>query len=183
MAKFDISIELAHFRNGILGAWKGHEAVRETLRLQGTGETINSRRKKEPYENKKPQHGRFISWFFREKLGVDPYDTSGDDFAKILDDLVKDYEEILSDAFRDEDAKRLRMKVALLAAAETWAESVQNRVKSGKLGTCKDRANSIKKAMIKAGMISSKHGSPPPRGIRSGRWVDGIRGRWRQGRL
>lgn len=183
MAKFELGVDMALFRRGIIRLGRGYKSVRETIRKQGIGETINSRRKKEAPEKRKPDHGRAIAWMFRTKFGKDLFKTSGEDFNRVLNELVDDYQNAIEKAFDDESGQNSNVKRALLIAAQEWAMAVQDRLEGGYLGPNKKRAKAKKEGLIKAGLISAEYGTPPPRGIRSGRWLRGIRGRWRQGRL
>ena len=182
MAKFELDIDTDQFKRGVLASRKGHAAIRETLRLQGSGETINSRRKKRPGEKKKPMHGRFISWFFREKIGIDPFKLEGGDYETVLDAMTRAMVKALDDAYTTGLTQEAAAKHALLMAANEWAKAVQKRIKAG-LGTPSAKSVIVKRVLQKYGRIGTKYGSPPPMGIKTGRWVEGIRGRWRQGRI
>lgn len=157
--------------------------MQETIRLQGMGETITSRRKKNEYEKKQPQHGRVISWLFRTKAGVDPFSLEGEDFDKINRQLEDDITEALIFAYISGSPQPDRIKQALAKAAQFWAEAVQDRIESGYLGENRKKAKTLKENLAKYGYITSEYGVPAPRGIRTGRWIEGIRHRWRQGRL
>ena len=183
VAKDLLNFDLAQFRKGLLRLGKGYEAIRETIRVQGMGETLNSRRKKDELDSKKPRHGREISWLFRTKAGVDVFAQTGADFDAILDMMTREMMKAVTDAFRTERQQANDMKRLLLKAAQLWAEAVQDRIEAGYLGQNTKANRERKSALIKYAGLTAEYGNPAHRGIRSGRWLRGIRGRWRQGRV
>ena len=182
MGGFEIDIDVKKFRAGLFETSYGYRAVRETIRVQGVGETITSRRKKEKWEKKRAKHGRFISWYFRRK-GIDLFIPNGRAFQAIQDQYIANIDDALTLADKTGKPQPSMIRDALRWAAQEWAEAVQDKIKSGGLGRNVDKVRQRKTMMVKMGMLPDKYGTPPPRGISTGRYVEGIRGRWRQGRL
>lgn len=183
MAKFQLDFDVQRFRKGLIRLGKGYHAVKETVRVSGYGETINSRRKKNEWDNRKPVHGRVISWYFRTHFRVDAFEMSGPEFHEILADMVKTCEEAIDEAYRKERPQHEKIRRALTLAAQSWAIEVQDRIEAGRLGVNTKDRKAKKEALVKAGVFPSRYGQRPPKGIGSGRWVEGIRGRWKLGRV
>ena len=154
------------------------KSMKITLKSPGTGEVVVSRRKKYPGERRKPLHGRAIANLLA-KLGHDPFKYPDHIVAAIDQEVAEEISDALEDAFRARHHRRQRVRDALLIGARKLAEFARWRIEQGLLAPMtEDRAKRKRWRRNK----TTRYGDPPPYGIVSGRFVEGIRARWRRGR-
>ena len=188
MSDFIISIDSKQLERDVRATNKGLEAARLTLRNSGVAQVLVSRRKKIRGEKRKPLHGRAIANILRSK-GADPFDFPKDLENEISTGLLEELNESISVAFETARPQSSRMQRAVKGAGVLLADWSVENLKSGGLGnrkipTGKNRDKYFKRmqSLVSRGLVTSKYGFPPPKGIYSGRFIEGIRPLWKLGR-
>jgi hypothetical protein len=162
---------------GIKENIKALDAVRQTLGVQAEGQVVASSRKKIPSDKAKPIHGAFIANILRKK-GIDPFKYPDSITKKNIAFLTKRSDVAVQNAAKTGKSQELTIKVALTIIAQALAGWARNHVTSGGLGA----RHATKKFsfrrwqhMVNLGRVTKRYGFPPPRGILTGRFAEGIR--------
>jgi len=152
----------------------------ETLLGAGRGEVLTSARKKKRGEKQKQAHGALI-WNVLKARGHDPgkYDTNY--LSDVTDFISSEVEEILSECGRTRRPQVDRARRLLRAVAEDMAEWVRENIAKGGLGANTSKYAEKKKRLTYSGFFSDEHGIPGPRGHATGRFLEGIVGKWKLG--
>lgn len=168
-----------------------YKAIIETLKRSGMGEVITSKRAKMPHERaskrkkregKKVVHGRLIAWILK-KSGHDPFEYDRGALSEAMEIINRGVVHAIdkaADTSKDESAI---IKAALLEMTDVLVNDVFERVTQGKLGRNRQRTIRRKKQMVKDGIATTEFGNPPPFGVLTGRFIKGVRRRWRQGKI
>ena len=154
------------------------QAIRDTVAATGTGEVVVSARKKLPGEKAKAIHGMMVANLLR-KIGHDPFDYPADVAAEVEEFISTEIEELVQIAYRTGRPQRSAAQRVFMAAATELAKAATNRVETGGLGETVGDYGRYKARRRKAGTL------PPESkyvGIKTGRFVAGIRPRRRRGR-
>lgn len=166
------------------------EVLIESVDPHGRAEVVTSKRTKMPHERANRRQGRratkapaghHIANFLRAK-GRDPFDLLDEDWNEVEEFLTGEMETIFVRAFRTRRPQRQAIKQVLIAAATHLAEAAQEHIRSGGLG--RNTRGQIRKKLryvAKGWTMRGQGGRVPPYGILTGRFVAGIRCRWRQG--
>jgi hypothetical protein len=189
MAGFRVYIDERIIKGDVRRLNRGWQAMRRTVDNMGFGVVVTSARKKIKGEKSKQLHGRAIANILRDRFGKDPFDYDHGFLKRTGDGLAIEVETAMGDAYRMQSHQTDRIKKALTVAAENMAAEAQQGVESGKLGEKKIPGGTARKSYIarmhrlaNRGFVTRRYGLPPPFGIRSGRFVAGIRGVWKLGR-
>lgn len=161
-----------------------YRAVALTLSNPGQGEVVVSARKRMITDPPgRAMHGKFIANFLTSK-GHDPFDYPVPVIRHAEGELSARTSALELQAFRTGRHTTKDLREALeAAAAELAAWAVENIAKGG-LGENTERQARAKATLGRARAgVTAIYGVPPPYGIRSGRFIGGIRARWRIGRF
>lgn len=159
--------------------YKAMEIMAKRLARVGQGQVITSKRVKEPWEKGRQAHGHLIG-IMLQKQGYEPWSYEG----RLLDDIQDQVSNQVS-ILMIESAKRRRSQnptpvvQTIKSGAEQLAEAARKQIIAGKLGANSKKLRGIKLSYIKRGRATSKYGTPPALGIRTGRFVEGIRHRYK----
>lgn len=164
----------------------GCEAVNETMRGVGQGVVYVSQRRKLRSESGKPVHGKGIANMLRAR-GHDPFDVPPNEVAFVNEALRTEGGEAIDAAFRTNRPQTDRMKRLVRAVAAHLAEWSKENIKKGGLGQKKPVGKpktyyARLRGKMNAGIVTGKYGFPPPYGVYSGRFVEGIKSKWQLGR-
>jgi len=122
-------------------------------------------------------HGKGIANIMREKHGRDPFAIP----SQVIDRAGKAFDRAavaLTTAAGHRRISRDEVKAAYLAAAEILTDWVVHNIESGGLGGQSAKLRRSKEIGLSSGRTTSQHtstGGVPPWGIRSARFVRGIR--------
>ena len=156
----------------------------------------------------KVMHGRAIANFLRSK-GHDPFDYKADATAFANRLVMRGLRRAQQVAWGSANQERRIVRNSLEGAAQYLADWARSNIIEGHLGqkrplrvarhvaergvssadlrvasaaTVIGRRSTKARALVRAGFWTDRYGLPPPYGIATGRFVEGIRGRWRLGR-
>lgn len=186
-----IKVDKQLMRRDIRKVNKRFQAVSDTLQNTGTGEVLTSKRKKMPHERasrkkgRKSQrvlHGRAIANILREQ-GRDPFVIHSQDEAQVYAIVDRGVLDAIDKAKKTSESQRDLVIEAITDGAEKMAEVAILRIEQGRLRPNRDGWKKRKSALMKPGIATSEYGTPPRPGVFTGRFIRGIRHRWRQGRL
>jgi len=163
------------------------EAVGESLDPRGRAEVICSRREKLPWERKSKRKGRagkrvVAGWIIADmfvRLGADPFALPPGKVNYVTEFLATEIGDAAERAYKSGRPERESVKRALYAASEELARLVREYIKDGGLGSNGDKWGRRKARLIAAGYGLRRYGFR--RGIWTGRFLNGIRHRWRRG--
>ncbi len=163
------------------------EAVGESLDPHGRAEVVCSRREKLPWERRSKRKGRsgkpvVAGWVIADMLakqGTDPFKLPPGKVSYVTDFLAEEIGEAADRAYKSGRPERETVKRALFAASDELARLVREHITSGGLGENGMKWERRKARLIAAGYGLRRYGIK--RGIWTGRFLDGIRHRWRQG--
>lgn len=163
------------------------EAVGESLDPRGRAEVICSRREKLPWERRSKRKGRtgkavVSGWVIADQLakhGTDPFALPPGKVTYVTEFLADEIGDAAERAFKSGRPEREAVKRALYAASEELAEMVREYITSGGLGANGAKWARRKERLVAAGYGLRKYGLR--RGIWTGRFLNGIRHRWRRG--
>ena len=154
----------------------------ETVLNAGRGQVETSMRRKESWEKERAPHGGHIANILK-KLGHDPFGYPDSIIEQVGGKLSAAVEAALQRCDSLGKSQEATLHRALKIGAESlslWA--IQN-LKSGGLGS-----NTIKHQRWKRKLLhrtppsaTGAYGDPPPYGIITGRFVDGIKSTWVRG--
>lgn len=161
----------------VLRVSRSLKAVKLTITKPGQGVVMVSKRNKEPWEKRKAPHGRAIANFMK-KHGKDPFDLNPNDVAKASKIVEIEIERSIDVAVRTGRAQKQLVKDALIKAVTFLAQIAKESLIRGRFIQSK-KLEKIKLSSMKRGRCSTSYGSPPPYGIRTGRFLNGIRGSWK----
>jgi hypothetical protein len=113
--------------------------------------------------------------------GHDPFAYPASEVTREDAQLTRGVLSTLSAAYRARRTQAQAMKALILATSQAFADWSIAALKEGRIGSNSKGVAAIKKRLIKQGILSSKYGDPPPYGVRTGRFLEGIRARWRRG--
>lgn len=166
----------------------GLEAISKTIEPHGRAEVVTSRRVRLPFERANKRKGitgavvvggHHIANFLRSK-GRDPFKLPQNQLNEVVNAIEEEIVDAVSDAARTARPQTDRVRRVLIAGAEELARDARRNIELGGLGVNASKYIGSKARFVRRhGLI--KHGVPPPYGILSGRFVDGIRHRWRRG--
>jgi len=140
------------------------------------GWVIASARRKTAKDSSPPVHGRVVAWSLRRAgAKVFAFDDRTKQRAKEIFD--RELSPVLKTAKTTGRADYQGTKKAFLAAASYLAESEVARMVKGEIGGNSPRLERGKLQMIAGRRISRRWGAPPPFGVRSGRYLEGLKGR------
>ena len=176
--KMKLDIDL--LRSDVRKEKKRFDALAQTVSESGEGEVVVSKRQKMANEKGRPAHGRLISNALAAK-GIDPFDYPPDVQARIEEKIAQAVQKALDQAASTSRPQDEAVRKALEDAAKELAEWVVQNIGRGGLGSSTGRYAEYKSRLVKAGIATSEYGDPPPRGVLSGRYIKGIRYRWRKG--
>jgi hypothetical protein len=157
-------------------------AIRSTLKNLGYGCVIVTRRDKESWEKKRPLHGRAIANILADK-GHNPFASpqSVRDIAHRF--VVNNLTTAVTIAFKRRKNQKEIVKDIFRRAAEKIAEWAKRNIESGGLGENSKGVKRYKEFSLgRRGRITTKYGSCPPYGVRTGRFLDCIEVRHRTGK-
>lgn len=177
------SIDIAKLRRDCAAVEGALEAMVSTEQGAGEGWVVTSMRRKLRSERQRAVHGRVIAAMLR-KEGHDPFAYPESVRGEVMEIISVEGEEALSDAWRTGRPQAQRMKRLMTAAAAHCAEWVRHNITSGGLKpgrTAPVWVRRIYKQRAARGLVTLAYGNPPPYGVRSGRFVAGIRGVWNSG--
>lgn len=183
-----ITVDTSTFNSGIRATTRGLAAMQATLSQTGEGEVLTSRRRKLPGEKGRAMHGRGVANILRT-LGHDPFGYPQSVEQQVGDFVARETDTALEQAWRMGVHRREVIKRALERGADDLATWAADNIKRGGLGQKKIKARGNTRAMIigrmrrlvSNGVWTDKYGFPPPYGVRSGQFVDGIRSTWKLG--
>lgn len=179
---FAFVIDWRKYGQGLVTEIRRTIAVRMTVAGGGVGEVVCSARKKMSWERgTKVPHGAMIANILRNQ-GHDPFDYPADLAAQAHDLIEHATQQAVSDAWDTARDQSARVRTALTEAAELLANTTAQRIKDRALGDSVGKYEKRKAIMVNRGRGSSDYGRVPPVGVLTGRFVDGIRARWRRGR-
>lgn len=176
-----MQLDTALFRRGVRDVLRRYRAMRRTLDSSGGGEVLVSQRKKLPWEKRKPLHGKAVANMLAAS-GRDAFAYSASaaaDASRIVAEAIR---RSLETSWTRGQAGTSVVKEGLLKAAEGLAAWAAADVKAGGLGTNTEGTEKLKRRLVEQGKATAAYGAVPPLGIRTGRFVEGIRARWRRGR-
>lgn len=157
------------------------EAVAATVRDGGVGEVVVSARKKIPEEKgKKVLHGRDIANLLR-RIGHDPFAYPDSVSREAQRFIAEQTNAAVMKAWENVRSYSDQVKAVLYAQAEELATWAAENIAAGGLGKSVGRYGKRKAILANQGRrgVTKKYGSPPPVGVYTGRFLDGIRSRWR----
>ena len=163
-------------------------AIEETLDPGGRAEVLTSQRKHMGHEKQQPPHGKAIAGFLRWR-GHDPFQLPPAESARIGQFVTSEINDAMDRVKRSGRPEKDAVRRALIAGAMEAKDLVVAQIAEGRLGTKKlgggrRRAWQMSRlrALAAAGRLDATWGIPPPYGVWTGRFVRGIRWRWRRGR-
>jgi len=158
-------------------------AVSRTMADAGTGEVIVSIRRKMAGESRAPFHGRLIANVLRSR-GHDPFEYEPAALAEAEAPFRSALAAAPGRAYETGSSQEAMVRAAIERMAEALAAAAIERIRAGRLGANDMTYARRKRRAIERRhpTITTEHGSPPPYGVWSGRFVAGIRARWRRGR-
>ncbi len=183
-------IDTATMDVSIRGIDRSLESIGESLDPHGRAEVVTSKRKKMDHERankrlgikgQKALAGHHIANFLRVK-GHDPFMLPEKDFNYAQEFIDREITAAVAIARRTGRPQRGRVKQTLIGAADYLADRVVERIWAGGLGTNARKYIRTKFRYVEQG-LAARGGIHriPPYGVLTGRFVRGIRWRWRQG--
>ena len=182
--QFAFTIDWDRFAKDLRRSSKQLEAIVDTTANTGVGEVVVSARKKFREERgKKVMHGRFIANMLRSN-GHDPFDLPDTTVREVQQIVGDEIEELIVRAYRTGRPQSSAVQRVMRAGADHLAREIVRRVTTGQLGRSVGRYGKRKAILANQGKlhVTKQYGNPPPVGVFSGRFVRGIRHRWRLGR-
>ena len=175
-----IKLDVDLLRSDVWLEKKRLAAIAKTVTDSGEGEVIVSMRKKMPHEKKRAAHGRIVTNYLAAK-GIDPFDYPPGVQKVIEDRIAQEVQKALDVAAKTSRPQDEEVRKALEDAAEWLAAWAKDYIEKGGLGPSTGKYGKFKSRMVAAGIATGEYGDPPPRGVLTGRYVKGIRHRWKLG--
>ena len=157
------------------------KSVRITLRYAGTGEVLVSRRRKESWESGRAFHGKAIANRLAAR-GHDPFAYPQEVAAEVSGEIARQTTRAIEGAWRSRRHRLQTIRTAVRQGAEFLSTWARQNIERGQLGENTARYRAIKHNLIRRGRATGRYGDPPPFGVLTGRFLEGIRARWRRGR-
>lgn len=184
-----LTIDMPRLNRSIAQTNDGFRAIRKTLTDTGQGQVLTSRRRRIATDKDRPVPGRAIANFLRAQ-GHDPfaYDARAVDDAQ--DDVARAVHRARDRAFRTGRSQRKVISGGLLAAAERLSADAVDGLTNARHGYKRppwpgvggQRLLNYWSGLARRGGVTLRYGNPPPYGVRSGRFVEGIRAAWKLGK-
>jgi len=200
-----ISVDVTTLRRDIMGVARGMESTRQTITDVGYGAVLASRRvlsdeeKSARLADKRARKAageigarvarKVEGWDianFLASQGHDPYEYPPEDVEFVGKSIEEEVAESIEEAYKTGKSQKPRVVLVLTAAARHLQEAAQTQIKEGKLGTNtvgyrgqktrRARGDVNPRRKQSAVPITTKYGIPPPYGVYSGRFIEGIRG-------
>jgi hypothetical protein len=179
----EMRIDSAKLKADLAKVTGAMDAIVETERTAGEGWVMTSMRRKLRSEQRRAVHGRVIAAMMRRE-GHDPFAYSSAVTGDVQESISVETSDALDDAYRTGRPQSSRMRHLFTGAAQHLAEWVRDNITSGRLRpgrTAPVWIRRINKQRAARGLVTLEWGNPPPYGVRSGRFVKGIRGIWNSG--
>jgi hypothetical protein len=194
MGKMSVHINDGDMIRAMAQIKKGYKAMIDTIDDPGHVRILTSRRKMTQTEREhrrdmrraakaadnpalKPGphiQGWNIANFLRT-AGNDPFDYTESVWNQVNEELVGDIQEAIFIAYQTEKDQVKLVKRALMKAGGRLVKDVKERIRKGELGKNARGYMFNKLKMYDKGKTDKKYGRPPPYGIFSGRFYEGIR--------
>lgn len=169
-----ISLELQETVSAGLEAWQ------ETLDRVGRGTVLTSRRRRlSGMPEGRALHGRGIANMLADR-GHDPFAFDNAVEQEASEIVAEEVADALDDAYRTNRPQTSRVRAVLRAAADVLAEWARDNLAAGRLGENASGYRKQKLAYARSGAkgFTGSYGYPPPYGIATGQFVEGIRAGW-----
>lgn len=166
------------------------KAVSDTVTEAGVGEVVVSKRPKLPHERankrkgragQRTLHGRAIANMLRRR-GHDPFVYQRNRARRIEKFTQDSIYKAIEKAEKTSQSQKRRTRRIVTETARRYSILAVTQIRTGQLGKNQGRYRAVKAGMVRGGIATSKYGVPPPYGVLTGRFIKGIRHRWRLGR-
>lgn len=175
----NIRMDMTDWRRGCKHMERGIMAVRTTLYRTGRGEIVVSKRKQAPGERSAPVHGKAIANMLAKKGGdvfvPEPYVE-----RHAHEDLEAVVYDVFDHAMRSGNPQHARLRNVVKKVTEDVLRSLLENIATGREPRRKSPRYAAKlKSMAARGasFVDTRFGLPPPWGIKTGRFFDGIKAR------
>ena len=110
-----------------------------------------------------------------KKKGTDPFKYTDSVLREVRDMMSELIQDAINDAWKTNRPQKARIRQILEAGARELVDDVKDRVMTGKLGRNDHGYMWRKLRLYDSGVLPTKYGRPPPYGIFSGRFIEGVR--------
>lgn len=174
-----ISLDTAMLTRTTQDAIKRLRAVRQTVERAGAGEVIVSRRAKLAGEKGRQLHGRAIANMLMDS-GHDPFAYDRTELEAAARTVSQGTARAIQMAWAIGRHQQAEIKALFLGVAQELSMWAKRHILAGGLGDVKASTARQKERLARKGLALPGH--IHHRGVRSGRFADGFRWRWRSGR-
>lgn len=175
--------QLRDLKRDLSGQSRKMAAIRITTKRiakEKEGHVIVSKRKKESWEKGRQAHGRVIAANLR-RLGHPVFDHDKKLMRRINTEIKSEVSGLLQRAAqRKKSQKTTELERRIRRGTQRLVMETKSRIRNGKIGSHPRAYKNRKVSLVMRGRGTVRYGMPPPYGVLTGRFMDGIRWRMRR---